>query len=222
LESKVFGPEGISDQVKRDLDTLMGLSEQQLNSFGAWLADRANPIPVAWSEIEDLRGSAGLDGETTNNLLGLLRMIFTNWHTSSLTASDVRHELESLKYPEEQVARFTDFLSRSERLRERVYRAAMRRSYELAGLPTIDDLSIVWDLRPVFQEPAFSPETDIGALENLVTQTFVMLLEISASRKDGKRESQTYQLSEDECDRLLTALTNSKRQLEVFKKKLLI
>jgi hypothetical protein len=90
------------------------------------------------------------------------------------------------------------------------------------GLPTIDDLNLVWDIRPIFEEPAFAPEPSAQGYEKLVSTTSLLILEISATREDGQGESKTYQLSEDDFDRLFESLKKARRQLEIIKKTLLV
>jgi hypothetical protein len=111
------------------------------------------------------------------------------------------------------------FFSTLESVKGKVHKSLLKNVYEKIGLPTVDDMNIVWDLRPVFEELAYvtGPETD--RCESLVGSVYVLLLEISASRADGKQESQTYQFSERDFDRFFGALTRAKRQLESFKKK---
>jgi len=78
VKTKLFGASGIDDDVKRDLDALVGLPQQDIDLIGRWLSEARKPIPFTWSEIEDLVGGTTLSAKAANRVLILLRYLLTN------------------------------------------------------------------------------------------------------------------------------------------------
>lgn len=222
MATRIFGSSGIEEQARKDIDTLLSLPQKDADHIVRWLTESKEPLPLSWSEIHRIVENTSLEPSVVDRVLILLRHLLSNWRTFGLTLEDIKKDLASFGYNEEQVNRIGGILHQLQDAKERVYRALLKRSYEVAGLPTIDDVNIVWDLRPVFEEFAYDTEPISNSYENLVSSSYVLLLEVLASRENGHRESATYQLSEEDFERLLGALEKARRQLEIIKKKLLI
>ncbi len=222
MKTKLFGTSGIDPDIKRDLDALAELPQQDVDFLGRWLLASRKPIPFTWSEIEDLVNGTSLDPKAANRILTLLRYLLTNWRAYALTMEDVKNGLSSVGYPPPELSKIAGLLESLESIKEFVYKAAVKSSYEVTALPTVDDINVVWDIRPMFAEFAYDPEPQGSAYEELVGSTYLFLLEILASREDRKQESVTYQLSEDDFDRLLETLHKAKKQLEIIKKKAIL
>lgn len=222
MRTRLFGAGGIEDDVKRDLDVLVALPQRDIDHLGRWLSETRKPIPFTWSDIGELIEGTSLAPRTANQMLTLLRYLLTNWRTFGLTLDDVRNDLAAVGYREQDLDKIIGLLKSLEASKEMIYKSALKSSYEMAALPTVDDINAVWDLRPMFAEFAYDAEPIGSAYEDLVGSTYVFLLEILASRENGKRESVTYQLSEDDFERLSDTLNRARRQLEIIKKRAIL
>jgi len=221
VATKIFGAGGIEDQARKDIDELLSVPQEDLGRIVRWIVDSKDPIPFTWCDIQQIVEGTSLQPRVVDRVLVLIRSLLANWRTYGLTLEDIKRDLAAFGYKKDQVDRVVNLLAQVENAKERVYRAGLKRSYELTALPTIDDINIVWDLRPIFEEFAYDTEPLDNAYENLVTNTYVLLFEIFASRKNGLRQSATYQLSEDDFERLCKAFEKARRQLEIIKKKVL-
>jgi hypothetical protein len=222
VATKVFGSGGIEEQARKDIDELLSLPQKAVDYIARWIIESKNPIPFTWSDIQQIVEGTSLEPRVVDRVLILLRHLLSNWRIYGLTLDEIKGDLSAFGYTQEQVNRLGDLLAQLQDAKERVYRAGLKRSFEITAVPTIDDVNIVWDLRPVFEEFAYETEPRNNSYENLVTNTYVLLFEILASREDGdNKESATFQLSEDDFERLFRAFEKARRQLEVIKKKLL-
>jgi len=218
LKTKLFGSGGIEDGLKKDLGILLETPDEDLGRIATWLLETPRPIPLTWSDIAELVEGTSLDPRTANRVLVVLRYLLTNWRTYDLTLDEIQSDLKAVGYSDPEVAKVTGFLSKLKDARERVFKSAVRRTFETRGAPTIDDVNLMWDVRPMFQGPAYDVEPQGKAFENLVGHTHLLILEITGSSQNGIQESRTYQLSEDDFDRFCLAFERAKKQLEIVKK----
>lgn len=218
MKTRLFGSGGIEDVTRQDLSLLIGLPPADVERFITWLSEPSRPIPYTWSEVDQLAEGTTLDVRGANRVLVLLRFLLTNWRASDLSEGDIRADLRAVGYEEADVEKVASFLLKLEGARERVYRAYVKRAHEVRGLPTIDDVNMFWDIRPVFESSAYDTEPESKAYESLVGRTHVLILEVISSPETGVQKSLAYQLSEDDFERLSQAFERAKRQLDVVKK----
>jgi len=218
LKTKLFGSTGLEDETREDLAVLLESEQSDLDRLASWLTQSAHTIPLAWSEIEEMVEGTSFDASTANQALLVTRFLLSRWCSLELTLPEISADLIKVGYSDKEAQKLVSFLAKLQDVRERVYRSAMKRGHEIRGLPTIDDLNLVWDIRPVFQDYAYDSPPGDSAYERIVTHTYTLIAEILASRENGEQESVSIQLSEDDLERLMQALQRSKKQLEVAKK----
>jgi hypothetical protein len=85
------------------------------------------------------------------------------------------------------------------------------------ALPTIDDINVVCELRPLFGDPAYEASPMGADYDKLLGFTEVVLLEIVGSNSNGGEFHSTYQMTEREFDHLLEGLRRARRQFEIMK-----
>jgi len=220
LHLKLFGAGGPTEAFKRDFGILAGMDSQELDALVAWFEGVSNTVDLFAppdSELVSLSARFRLEPEEVGRVIELVRFVLHNWKELDLSLEEIEADLSSLGYSESASARFTQFLGRLQGTRDRVYLAGLRRVYEASGLPTIDDVSLLWDIRPVFSEFSYSFEPKREALVQLLDYTYLLIMEVQASRLDGKSETMSYQLSEEEFLRLLAALERASEQLQALK-----
>ena len=221
MDFKLFGAGGPNDRLIEDLRFFLSLDDRQRELLSEWVNASTNLYPETWEDLDGLSQGLRMSGRDTSRVVGVTRYVLSNWRSKKLTLQEVLGDLKSVGLDEEHQERAAKFFSVVGDAREKVHKAALRRLYEQMALPTIDDVNITWDLRPLFESVAYTPTAESAGYDSMIGTVHVLLLEISASRSDGQRASQTYQLSEDEFERLLSALNRAKKQLEVFKKRVL-
>jgi hypothetical protein len=219
LRTSVFGYEGIQQGTREDLDLLLSLEDRKLERFVDWFSKSTRLFPVNWSEIDDLVDGTSLDPQSANRVLAVLRFLLINWKAYELSLDEISTDLESAGYKPEQIRKAVNFLKTVEGIRDRVYVTSLRRSYEVYGPPTIDDVNLMWDVRPVFQAPIYDTDPDAKGYDKLVSHTNVLILEIVSSAEKGIQKSSVFQLSEDDFARLSDAFDKAKNQLEIVKKR---
>jgi len=220
VRTTVFGPAGIEDQIRTDIDLLLKVPQGDLEKLCDWLAATPKPIPLAWSDIAEIVQFLSLEPREANRVLTVLRYLLTNSRAFRLTSDGVRTDIEAAGYKHDEAERVIALLTKLEGVKERVYRSAMRRGYEIKGLPTLDDVNMMWDIRPMFEEFAYDRDPEGQSYEKFVGHTNVLILELLASRETNEQVSVTFQLSEDEFDKLSRAIDRAKRQLEIAKREM--
>jgi hypothetical protein len=218
LELNLFGLTAPSEAFKPDLDRLLALKDRNLQRIAAWVEESPDVNPETWQEMSKLSEMIGLPPQELNKILILTRFLLTNWKARNLTLDDILSDLVLLGYNEDQLAKGKRFLEQVGTAKEKVHRLVLKRAEERTILPTIDDINIVWDARPVFEDRAYSVQPIGDSYQNLIGTVYVMLLEISASRADGSEATETYQFTEAEFERLTEALSRARKQLEIFRR----
>lgn len=221
MDFRLFGAGGPPKAFLEDLRALLSLDEHQLAILSQWVNDSPNLSPTTWSELGELPSGIQRTSQQTNRVVYAVRFVLSNWSAKKLTIEDISRDLKLAGFDEGECEQARKFFATVSEAKEKAHRNVLRRIYEQMALPTIDDINITWDLRPIFEDVPYKENPEANGYDNLLGNVYLLLLEISASRADGKPESQTYQFTEDEFERLLVALNRAKRQLEVFKKRVL-
>src|SRR5947207_5575811 len=123
--------------MRQDFDVFFSMTVADKDKFASWLSETSRPIPLSWSEIEQLADGTSLNPGAADRVLVLLRFLLTNWKTSDLSLEEIEADLVSTGFSQEQAHQVTEFLPKLKDVRDRVYRSSLKRSYEIYGLPTI-------------------------------------------------------------------------------------
>lgn len=217
MQLRLFGSTGPTPAFKRDFQLLARLSDPELESLSKWFANAQNSVSPGDAELSALSVDFSVNPEELGRVIALLRFVLNSWRELEISVEDISKDLTTLGYDSSTVQKIARLLVSLEGSRDRVHRAVLRRAYETSGLPTIDDVNLVWDIRPVFGDFTYSPESRPGAVLELLDYVYVLILEFEASRADGKSETSSLQLSEEEFTKLADALARAKQQLDVLK-----
>ena len=85
----------------------------------------------------------------------VLKYILESWYMYGLQLPEIQRDLLLLNCPRERIERLGSLLERLRPARDRVYRDYMRFDHENAVLPTLNDINVVCDLRPVFEDTVY-------------------------------------------------------------------
>lgn len=218
MQLKLFGSTGPTPAFRRDFGLLTRLDDRELELLASWFSDAPNVVTPSENELVSLAAEFQLNPEELGRAIAVIRFILNSWRELDLSLEDVNRDLETIFGHDHAIrARIHQLLGRLADSRDRVHRAVLRRAHETSGLATIDDVTLLWDIRPVFGDFTYPPEANAAAVTELLDYTYVLILEFEASHADGKSETTSVQLSEDEFLRLAQAIDRAKQQLEVLK-----
>jgi hypothetical protein len=217
LQLKLFGSMGPTPAFKRDLGLLLGLEDSELKSLADWFNTAAEVVSPSQAEVVALAADFSLNPEELSRVIGVVRFVLNNWGELGISLGDIDGDLKALGYEivvREKIGRFFEALQDT---RSRVHLTVLRRAYETSGLPTIDDASLLWDIRPIFSDFAYSPESKKESFTEVLDYAYLLILELEASRVDGRPETVSFQLSERDFAKLADAVDRAKQQLEALK-----
>ncbi len=217
MNLKLFGNTGPTPAFKRDLQLLSKLSEPDRVALREWFHENAALGVPDQRALADLLKKTTLDAAQLATVVTLLKFLLTSWGSFGLNLSDIENDLGSIGYSETEREPILRILSELQPFRDAARFGSIKHSYEVAGVPTIDDVNIVWDIRPIFEDFAFSAASENNRHTSLLGITYLLMLEIEASRADGKNETSSFQLREEDVDSLLDGLSRAKEQLAVLK-----
>jgi len=221
--SKVLAGGIPSERLKSDLRQLLDLPNEQLDRIVDYLADTKNPLPTTTQEVLRMAPVVGIEESQLNRHLQLLRHVLNNWQKSKASTTELDEDLKILGYEGQDLDKSSNFFRRLESAKEQYFVVSARAEAEITGLPTIDDLSLTWDIRPIFPPVEWNPDEPTSDLESAwLAHSNILIMEISASRKDGKKEVISLQLSESEFDQLATSIARAKVQLDLIRTKRII
>jgi hypothetical protein len=213
-----------TEKLKTDLAALLALSESQLAAISAYLADTKNPLPDTSVDVSRMAEAVGVDDTELDRHLSLIRYMLTNWRKSGASLSEAEKELVLVGYRGEELAKAVNFFGQLEQLKEKFFVVTARALTEVSGLPTIDDMSFVWDIRPIFGLDSWpSRGADDGAnYSNWLAHINMLIIEITSSNREGEKQSVSVQLAENEFEELEKLVKRARQQLEVIRSKRII
>ena len=217
MQLKLFGSTGPSQVFKRDFDLLARLDDRELDLLSSWFMSASNVVSPGDSELVTLAEQFQINPEELGRVIAVVRFMLNSWRELDLTLDDIDLDLETLGHDRSRRSKVHQLLDKLEVCRDRVHRAVLRRAHETAGLATIDDVNLLWDIRPVFGDFTYSAEPRASGVTDLLDYTYVLIMELEASYANGKRETTAVQLSEEEFSDLARAMDRAKEQLEVLK-----
>lgn len=217
MQLKLFGSMGPTPAFKRDLGLLLGLEDGELRSLAEWFNTAADVVTPSQAEVVSLAADFRLNPEELSRVMGVVRFVLNNWGELGISLDDIDCDLKALGYEAAVRERIGFFFEKLQDTRSRVHLTVLRRAYETSGLPTIDDASLFWDIRPIFSDFAYSSDSKKGSFTQVLDYAYLLILELEASRVDGKNETVSFQLSEKDFAKLADAVERAKQQLEALK-----
>lgn len=219
MQLKIFGPSGTPDEeVLKGLNTLFDVDTEEWSTLANWFLSTES-----FDDPDDIPPSAFADSsllpEQFSSCLYALRFILEAWTIHDLQLLDIQRDLFALGYDDKSIDHFSaQLLSRIEPVRERVYSGYMRFEHENAVLPTIENLEVVCDIRPIFEDTVFPPVKQPGVdHRKIVGFTYMVLMELLSEDAEGKTRKLAFQLNEKSLSDLLAAMQRVREQLDILK-----
>ena len=157
MEYKIFGPsQQPPDDFKNDLAALCRLDDNQRNALAAWFLSA--PAYNPWGpELPPTIAMSALLPEQFRQSASLVRGLLWSWQRYRLDLADFERDFLLIGCGAEEMRVALALLERLSSVKERAWIDELKGYQEVAGLPTVDDVNIVWNARPVFGGFAYSP-----------------------------------------------------------------
>ena len=106
-------------------------------------------LSTVWPEPPPAVVASTLLPEQFRQTAGLIRQLLNNWQRYGLGLQDIERDLLLLGVVPEHLG-ILAFLTRLSPIKERVWLDGVEGNQSWPGIPTIDDVNILWDARPLF------------------------------------------------------------------------
>src|ERR1035438_7136357 len=186
MELKVFGANGPPDDFANDLKTLLALEASAWDIVGKWFLTTTSFDTEESISAPAIAGSSLLP-EQFRQCVRALQCLLESWHASGLQLPDLQRDLLVLGVATTQeIDRLGVLLERLAPVRRRVYTHFMRYEHENAVLPTLEDIDVVCDVRPIFEDYVYPiPVKSSVSHKNLLGFSYMVLVELFAEDFDG-------------------------------------
>jgi hypothetical protein len=218
MEFKLFGPGGSpSDHFLSDLKGLLDLDDQAWEVLANWFLTTTN-FDFGQATSSPAIVASALLPEQFREGAHILKYILESWRRYQLRLPEIQRDLLLLNCPRERIERLGSLLERLRPARDRVYRENMRFYHENAVLPTLEDIDVVCDLRPLFEGTVYPiQEGDPVKYTNLLGYSYMVLVDLSTEDPGGKKRRLAFQMTEATLADLQAALQRAKEQLDILK-----
>jgi hypothetical protein len=220
VEYKIFGAaRQPPDDFKEDLAAFCHLEEEQRNEIVEWFLS-ADSYELFAPHLPPSIAASTLLPEQFRQAAGVIRYLVNGWQGRGLELRDIERDLLLLGCDSEQINVLLVVLDRLSPIKERVW-IESRREFELfTGLPTIDDVNIVWNAKPVFGGDAyyyFDGDSFEGSYDKFLGLLYLATMEISASDNSGEKQRIAVQMDERTFERFLRSMKRAGDQLKMLK-----
>ena len=131
---------------------------------------------------------------------------------------EIQRDLLLLNCPRDRIERLGSLLERLRPVRDRVYSEYMRFDHENAVLPTLEDINVVCDLRPIFEDTVFPiPEAIPVRHTKLLGYSYIVLMELFTEDFGGRTQRLGFQMNEAQLVDFQAALQRAREQLDILK-----
>jgi hypothetical protein len=221
VEFKIFGPDQRPpDDFKEDLEAFFRLDDQQRDVIAGWFLSARSYEPYEPSLPPAVVASTLLP-EQFRQTAGVIRRLLNSWQRYGLELRDIERDLLLLGFSPEPLGILSAFLARLSPIKEQVWLDSIEGTQSVLGLPTIDDVNILWAARPLFGgDPYyyFSADGD-SPYTRLLGLAYLATVEIITSDFYGRQERTAIQLNEEGFQRLVRSLKRAGEQLDILKER---
>jgi hypothetical protein len=220
MQLKIFGSSVVpDDEFTKGLKTLFDVEEEAWDDLAKWFL-----TTESFDDIDDSSSPAvatsSLLPEQFSDCVYTLRFILEAWQREDLQLLDIQRDLFTLGYDNDKIDRLsTTLLLRIEPVKKRVYASFIRFEHENAILPTIEDIDVVCDIRPIFEDYVFpAPAKGKGVdYKKILGFSYMVLVELLSEDIEGKTRKLSFQMNEKSLEDLQSALQRAREQLDMLK-----
>ncbi len=217
MELKVLGPGEPPDDFADNLKTLLSAQPPVWDALARWfLSTDSFDVDDAVSSPAVISGPMAPAQFT--NCVDVIRYLLESWRETGKQLSDLQQDLLILGLGAAEVDQLGTLLKRLEPIKDRVYASFMRFEHENAILPTLEDIDVVCDIRPVFEDYVY-PLRENRAVDytKLLGFSYMVLMELLTEDIEGKTRKIAFQMSENTLADFQIALKRASEQLDILK-----
>jgi hypothetical protein len=217
MELKVLGANGPPDEFADDLKTLLALDSS------AWAVLRQWFLTTDSFDTEEAISSPAIAAspllpDQFRQCVRALQYLLESWHASALELPDLQRDLLALGVPTQEIDRLGVLLDHLSPVRLRAYTHFMRYEHENAVLPTLEDIDVVCDVRPIFEDYVYPiPKKSTVSHTKLLGFSYMVLMELLAEDFEGNTHKLSFQMTEDTLADFRVALQRASEQLDILK-----
>ena len=220
MELKIFGPGSYpSGRFKKGLDVLFDLDQDAWEVIANWFSTTES-LDVQ----EGASAPAVLASPLTPNQFiesaEVLQYILEAWYLRGLNLNEIQSDLMVLGYASGQIGRLGELLNRLSAVQKRAFTHYMRTEYESSILPTLEDIDVACDLRPIFEGYVYPiPEKDGARHTKLLGFGYHVLIELKTEDSKGGTHRFAFQVTEKTLGDMQLSLKRAAEQLDILKAK---
>jgi len=222
MEYKMFGPGGFPDDgFRRGLRTLFSLDDKGWEVVENWFLTTESFDPDEALSVPALVASSLTPDQLTESV-EVLQFILEAWYMYDLEPQAIQRDLMLLGRSAEEIERLGPLLERLSPVRERAYTSYMRSEHENAVLPTLEDIDVVCDLRPIFEDyvyPLRKRKLATTHHKQLLGFTYMVLAELHTEDIMGRTHRLAFQMTEQMLKDLEAAVRRAQDQLDILKRR---
>src|ERR1700733_2306527 len=176
MEYKLFGLGGFpGDRFRKGLKALFALTQRDWEVVENWFLTTESSDPQDAVSSPAFIASALTPDQATGSI-EVLQFILEAWHRRGLDLQAIQRDLMLLGLTPEEIERLASLLERIGHVKKKSWASYMRSQHENAVLPTLEDIDMVCDLRPFFEDYVYPmPETEIVQHKSLLGFTYMIL-----------------------------------------------
>ena len=221
MKYRIFGPvQWPPDDFKEDLAAVFRLDDKQRDAIAEWFLSTSS-YELYEPSLPPIIVASTLLPEQFRQTAGVIRLLLNSWQRyGRFEFSDIERDLLLLGCGPEQLKILSNLLARLSSVKERVWVHGVEGVHQALGLPTIDDVNIFWDARPVFgAEPYqyFTDAADDASYRRFLGLTYLAIVEIITSDDYGQKQRTAIQMTEEAFKRLLMGMKRASEQLDILK-----
>jgi hypothetical protein len=220
MELRIFGPGGTAEgQFEKDLKTLFAVDPKGWELLANWFITTDSLDPENALSSPAIIASTLVPEQFTASV-NAVKYLLEAWYLYGLELADIQRDLMVLGYPADQVERLGGLLRQLERVKQTVYAEFMRFEHENAVLPMLEDIDVVCDVRPIFEDYAYPiPEKARVSHTRLLGFSYMVLMELVAKDFEGRSHKLSFQMTEGTLADFKAALQRTTDQLDTLKKR---
>jgi hypothetical protein len=217
MELKVFGANGPPDEFANDFKALLALDSSAWEIVGKWFLT-TDSFDTEEAISSPAIATSPLLPEQFRQCARALQYLLESWHASALQLADLQRDLLVLGVATQDIDRLGLLLERLGPVRQRAYTHFMRFEHENAVLPTLEDIDVVCDVRPIFEDYVYPiPERNTVSHTKLLGFSYLVLMELLTEDFDGNTHRLSFQMTEGTLADFRVALQRATEQLDILK-----
>jgi hypothetical protein len=220
MEYKIFGAtRQPPDDFKDDLAAFLRLDADQRHTIVEWFLSADTYAPFA-PQLPAIILTSTLLPEQFRQTAGVIRSLVYNWRGRNLELTEIERDLLLLGCDSEQIGIISNVLETLTSIKDRVWIDGRKEFERFAGLPTIDDVNILWNARPVFGGDAyyyFESDSASNSYESFLGLVYLATIEIKTSDNNGGKQRIAIQMDEQAFERLQGSMKRAGDQLKILK-----